>query len=384
MRVLHVIDSLVGGGKERQFVELLKGLKREPDIACHAVVMSDVIEYEEFHRLGVPATVLPRSKRYDLSIFSRLHAVMRAFRPDIVQSWNSMCSVYAAPLARLGGARFIDGFVRAAAANRDLRDPDYFRSRFTLPLTDIVVANSRAGLSAYAIPAHKGVCIYNGFDPARIGQLIAPEQMRQSLGIDTPHIVGMVASFSRFKDYDTYFEAAQKLCTARSDVTFVAIGAGPQFADYEARFPADRFPRIRLLGRRTDVESIVNILSAGVLTSNVETHGEGISNAIMEYMALGKPVVATDCGGNNELIVEGETGYLIAGRDMEALCSRLANLLDDATLAGRMGEAGRRRIEETFGLERMTASYAALYRNLTAADRAPMRAGIAAGKISRN
>jgi hypothetical protein len=90
MRVLHVIDSLVGGGKERQFVELLKGLKREGDIACHAVVMSEVIEYEEFHQLDVPATVLPRHRRYDFSIFLRLHAVMRAFRPDIVQPWNSV------------------------------------------------------------------------------------------------------------------------------------------------------------------------------------------------------------------------------------------------------------------------------------------------------
>jgi glycosyltransferase involved in cell wall biosynthesis len=383
MRVLHVIDSLVGGGKERQFVELLKGLTREPDIACHAVVMSDVIEYEEFYRLHVPVTVLPRRKRYDLSIISRLHAVMRTFRPDIVQSWNSMCSVCAAPLAKLRGAKFLDGFVRAAADNRDFRDPDYFRSRFTLPLTDLVVANSRAGLAAYAIPARKGMCIHNGFDPARIGQLAAPETVRQLLGITTPHVVGMVASFSRFKDYDTYFEAAQRIVAQRDDVTFVAIGAGPRFEEYKAKFPEEQFPRIRLPGRRADVESIVNILSIGVLTSNTDTHGEGISNAIMEYMALGKPVVATDCGGNGELILEGETGYLIANRDTDALCNRLGRLLDDAALARRFGEAGRRRIAETFGLERMTASYAALYRGLAASRREPVHGEATAGNLNQ-
>jgi glycosyltransferase involved in cell wall biosynthesis len=364
MRVLQIIDSLIGGGKERQFVELLKGLRREPDITCHAVVMSDVIEYKEFHELGVPFTVLPRASRYDFSVFSRLHAAMRSFRPDIVQSWNSMCSIYAAPLAKLAGAKFIDGFVRAAAANRNLRDPDYFRSRFTLPLTDLVVANSRAGLSAYSIPARKAVCIHNGFDPARIGGLTAPETMRQSLGIETPFVIGMVASFSHFKDYETYFAAAEHICTQRDDVTFVAIGAGPHFADYQRRYPEAHYPRIRLLGRRADVESIVNIFSVGVLTSNTDTHGEGISNAIMEYMALGKPAVATDCGGNSELILEGETGYLIGSRDVAGLTDRVSSLLDDPARARGLGEAGRRRISDTFSLERMTANYIALYRNL--------------------
>jgi glycosyltransferase involved in cell wall biosynthesis len=309
---------------------------------------------------------------------------MREFRPDIVQSWNSMCSVHAAPLAKLAGAKFLDGFVRAAADNRDFRDPDYFRSRFTLPLTDLVVANSRAGLAAYSIPARKGVCIHNGFDPARIGHLAAPEALRLSLGIATPHVIGMVASFSRFKDYDTYFAAAHRLCAQRDDVTFLAIGAGPHFAEYQARIPAAQFPHIRLPGRRADVESIVNILSVGVLTSNTDTHGEGISNAIMEYMALGKPVVATACGGNGELIREGETGYLIANRDTDALCDRLGRLLHDAPLARRMGEAGRQRIADAFGLERMTASYAALYRDLVASPRVPVREDSAAAKLVRH
>ncbi len=380
MRVLQVIDSLVSGGKERQFVELLKGLRRESDIACHVVVMSEVIEYEEFHGLDVPTTILPRRRRYDMSIFSRLHAVMRNFRPDIVQSWNSMCSVYAAPLAKIAGAKFVDGFVRAAADNRGLSDPDYFRSRLTLPLTDLVVANSRAGLAAYSIPPRKGMCIYNGFDQSRIAQLTSPEQVRQSLGIETPHIVGMVASFSHFKDYGTYFESARRLCGRRNDVTFLAIGAGPQFGEYQRRFPRVEFARIRLLGQRADVESIVNSLTVGVLTSNTATHGEGISNAVMECMALGKPVVATDCGGNGELILQGETGYLIAGGDAVGLTDRLEKLLDHAALTRRLGEAGRRRIAELFDLQRMTANYVALYRNLLAPARPAQHAEATVGK----
>ncbi|HEY3777191.1 MAG TPA: glycosyltransferase [Rhizomicrobium sp.] len=364
IRVLHIIDSLVGGGKERQFIELLKGLRQESDITCHAVIMSDRIEYPEFHDLKIPTSLLPRRSRHDFSILPRLHRVVREFRPGIVQSWNSMCSVYAAPLAKVAGAAFVDGFVRAAAANRDFRDPDYFRSRFTLPLTSIVVANSSAGLSAYQIPRRKGVCIHNGFDWSRIKNIDAPDMVRRTLDIETPHIVGMVATFSPLKDYDTFFAAAERLCASRGDVTFVAIGAGQRFAEYEAKFPRGPFPHIRLLGRRADVENIVSMLSVGVLTSDAKLHGEGISNAIMEYMALRKPAVATECGGNDELIIEGETGYLIPDRDAAALADRVETLLNDPALACRMGEAGHHRIETAFGLGRMTQEYSALYRRL--------------------
>ena len=366
MRVLHLIDSLATGGKERQFLELLKGLASEPDIVCHAVVMSEAIDYEDFWRLEIGKTILPRRARYDVSMFPRLYAVMRSFRPDIVQSWNSMCSIYGAPLARLTGARFVDGFVRAGAPRFTMKDPDYFRSRFTLPLTDVVVGNSRAGLEAYSIPGRKAVCIHNGFDPERIRQLDDPGAVKNAFGIETPHIVGMVASFSHYKDYDTFFTMARSLSARRDDVTFVALGGGPRLDDYQARFPRDRFPAIRLLGRCRNAESIINTFTAGILTS---TEGEGTSNAIMEYMALGKPVVATDCGGNAELIVEGETGYLIGNADEAALRDRVERILENDALARRMGEAGTRRIEQSFGLNRMTKAYVTLYRDLLGARR---------------
>jgi glycosyltransferase involved in cell wall biosynthesis len=118
-----------------------------------------------------------------------------------------------------------------------------------------------------------------------------------------------------------------------------------------------------------------------VLTSNTDTHGEGISNAIMEYMALGKPVVATDCGGNSELIVEGETGYLIANRDTAGLIKRIEKLLDDTLLTLRMGEAGRRRISDAFSQERMTAAYAALYRDVLTGESATIESEPAAAKL---
>lgn len=363
-RVLHIIDSLVAGGKERQLLELLKGLRAESDIACELVIMSNEVQYEAFWQLGVKTHFLPRAVRFDPSIFYRLFKVVRNFQPHVVHSWNSMCSVYGAPVAKLVGAKFVNGYVRAAPPDMNVRDRDYLRGRITTPLSDSVISNSVAGLSAYCVPYKRGRCIHNGFDQQRLEGIPRPEDIRRELGITTRHVVGMVASFTDKKDYDVFFRMARQVSAARDDVTFVTVGDGDHLKRFEAMTATDANLRIRLLGRRQAVESIVNMFTVGILTSNTSLHGEGIANAIMEYMALGKPVVATDCGGNRELVEEGETGYLIASGDTAALTRHVLSLLDNPVLAARLGEAGRSRIRDSFSLERMTQSYARLYRRL--------------------
>jgi len=121
----------------------------------------------------------------------------------------------------------------------------------------------------------------------------------------------------------------------------------PEFQDF-----------IKLPGTQTDIESIVSILDVGVLS----TFTEGMSNSIMEYMALGKPVVATDGGGTNELVVQNETGFLVEQGNVEEMTDRIKYLLDNEEQAAAMGEAGRRRIVEEFGFENMMDRYVNLYR----------------------
>lgn len=361
MRVLQIIDALGPGGKERQFVELLKGLQREPGVDCLAIVMSDLIRYDEFRTLGIATEILTRRARYDPGIFARLHALAKPFKPDLIHSWNAMCSVYAGPVALRLGAKFANGIIRDARPRSGLLEQQRLLTWATLPFSDVVIGNSQAGLSVYGIPARKSACVYNGFDQKRVAGLANGQEVRQALGIDTPFVVGMVAAFDRHKDYDTFFAMAKRIGERRSDVTFVAIGEGSRVDGYRNAF-ADN-PRIKLLGRRSDIESIVNIFTVGVLTSV----GEGIANAIMEYMALGKPVVATRAGGNPELVEDGRTGYLVADKDVEALTEHVLGFLDDPQKAQEFGARGRARIETEFSLQKMTDEYIALYRKLIGA-----------------
>jgi glycosyltransferase involved in cell wall biosynthesis len=383
MRILHVSETLGAGGKERQIVELLRGLVPHRDVQSFVAAMSD----EEFFQCEIErelAYLIPhlRKGRRDLRPFKRLYDLVTGLNIDVVHSWGSMCSVYSAPVVKLCGIAFVNGFVRDAPPHMTLRNKNYSRGKLTVPFSDIVVANSRAGLSAYHIPERKGVCIYNGFNPDRISNLADAAELRATLGIRTTQVVGMVASFTTKKDYAAFVEMARRVCLIRDDVTFVAVGDGATLEQVRASVPPECSERIKFLGKRRDVESIANLFTVGVLVTNSRLHGEGISNALMECMALGKPVVATNDGGTPELVLEGQTGFLVPSQDTEALTDRVLHLLDSSELANQFGTAGRRRIETAFSLDAMTNAYLRVYRKVTDRRRAA-NSGTLRGSLPR-
>jgi glycosyltransferase involved in cell wall biosynthesis len=361
MRILHLTESLGPGGRERQIVELLRGLSAHRDIDSFvAVTDEEEVRYEIDREYAQVIQLVRRGKR-DFRLFKSLHELVSDLKIDIVHSWSSMCSIYAAPVAKLCGSAFVNGFVRDAPPHITPWNKNYLMGKLSIPFSDIVVANSRAGLAAYHIPERKGLCIYNGFNLERVSNLTDEAELRSILGMTTPHIVGMVANFTPRKDYATFVEMACRICHLRDDVTFVAVGDGQTLSQVRDSVPPEHSPRIRFLGRRKDVESIANLFAVGVLVSN---SGEGFSNAITECMALGKPIVATKDGGNPELVLEGQTGYLVPRHDAEVLTDRVLRLLNNRGLAHEFGMEGRRRIETLFSLDAMTNAYLCLYRRV--------------------
>jgi glycosyltransferase involved in cell wall biosynthesis len=364
MRILHFTESLRRGGKERQIVELLKGLSPHHDIKSFvAVTDEDKVRYEIDREYAQIIQLVRRGKK-DLRLFKSLYELVSDLRIDIIHSWSSMCSIYAAPVAKLCGTIFVNGFVRDAPPHMTLWNKNYSRGKLTIPFSDIVVANSRAGLAAYRVPERKGVCIYNGFNHERVFDLTDQAELRSRLGITTPHIVGMVANFTPNKDYPVFVEMACRICDLRDDVTFIAVGDGETLLQVRDSVPPEHSRRIQFLGQRKDVERIANLFTVGVLATNSRVHGEGISNAITECMALGKPIVATNEGGTPELVLEGQTGFLVPSHDAGALTDRVLKLLNSAELASEFGMKGRRRIETAFSLDTMTNAYLCLYRGL--------------------
>jgi glycosyltransferase involved in cell wall biosynthesis len=364
MRILHLTESLGRAGKERQIVELLRGLFAHRDIESFvAITDEEEVRYEIDPGHAQVIQLVRRGKR-DLRLFKSLYELVSNLKIDIVHSWSPMCSVYAAPVAKLCGTAFVNGFVRDAPSHMTLWNKHYLMGKLTIPFSDIVVANSRAGLAAYHIPERKGLWIYNGFNPARVLNLTDEAELRSMLGITTPHIVGMVANFTPRKDYATFVEMACRICHLRDDVTFLAVGTGETLRRVRDSVPPEHWPRIKFLGQRKDIESVANLFTVGVLATNSRLHGEGISNAITECMALGKPIVATNDGGTPELVLEGQTGFLVPSNDAGVLTDRVLKLLNSRGLANQFGMEGRRRIETAFSLDTMTDAYLCLYRRV--------------------
>jgi glycosyltransferase involved in cell wall biosynthesis len=360
MRILFITENLRSGGKERRLVELLKGLSKFKEIKCELAIMSKEIHYTGIYNLEVKIHYLIRKNKKDPRIFFKLYKLCKEFKPDIIHSWGSMPSVYAFPIAKVLKIKFINAMISDAPLKLKVFSKTWIRSKLTFPFSDIILSNSYAGLKSYNAPKNKNYCIHNGFDFERLKKIEDKENVKSKFGIETDKVVGMVASFSDKKDYTTYIKAANTLLQRRNDITFLAIGDGINLQKCKGMFKNGFQNRIKFLGKQSDVESLINIFDVGVLS----TYTEGISNVVMEYMALGKPVIVSSGGGTPEIVEHDKTGFLISPKSVEELASKIEYLLENEKVAVEMGEKGRERIRQEFSLEKMTNSFVSSYKRL--------------------
>jgi glycosyltransferase involved in cell wall biosynthesis len=354
---VQFIDNLQAGGRERTCVEVAKMLSARGDWQTYVVTMSEELFFTELETLPrVQIVRLLRRSRRDPSVLWRFADLCRQWQPDIINAWQHMTMLYAIPAAKWLRIPLVTAQVQDAPArlNWKLR----WRSALAFAAADAVICNSKAGMAVYGAPAHKTHLIHSPYDLQRASPGAASARWAQELKGDGRLVVGMVATFSRFKDQPTLIEAARRILARRDDVRFVFVGGGPTLAACQALLADGEQDRIRILGRVPDaVEDIARHFDIGVLA----TFTEGISNSIIEYMVLGKPVVATAGGGTPELVEDGRTGFLVGERDPDALAAQIERLLDDPALRERLGQAGRAKVHAEFVLERTVQKYADLY-----------------------
>ena len=122
--------------------------------------------------------------------------------------------------------------------------------------------------------------------------------------------------------------------------------------------------KIIFTGRQTDIESIIQVMDIGVLLTNINRHQEGISNVILEYMAMGKPVVVTRSGGTDEIVMDHQNGFIIPPADKQALKNQLELLIDSEEMRNSLGVAGRKQVIANFGIDRMISESYKLYESI--------------------
>jgi glycosyltransferase involved in cell wall biosynthesis len=303
-----------------------------------------------------------RKSKKDFSVVFKLRKIIKTFQPDVIHSWGSMASVYLSMVNLFTRkSTFINGIIADAIPGMTLMNKYYLRTKITTPFSQVLLANSQAGIKAYKAPVHKTICIYNGIDLTRFQNLTPADQVElQLLGRrkGESYIAAMVGAFEDRKDYDTVIKAAVNLCSKNKKVVFILIGVGSNLEAIKQQVPSELMnTQIYFPGIRSDIESILQIIDVGLLIASME----GISNSIMEYMASAKPVIGTRAGGTTELIIEGETGFLIDEKSSDQIIEKMELLMESPQLAKEMGQKGQQRIQEHFDIAKMTETYKQLY-----------------------
>jgi glycosyltransferase involved in cell wall biosynthesis len=359
MKIAIITDHLRGGGKERRMVELMKGLLAENDRYKFIIIMMDGkseedIAYKYILDCKIPIFYLGEMSRVKQVLM--IYSICKNEQVDLVHFWAPIIYGYfLAPIRLILNIPMISSTITSA---RKQGGNKFWLCKPSYLLFDKILSNSYQALKINEVPSQKAICIYNGFDPCRSIIKTSVEDVRLRYNIDTTYIVSMAGEYSARKDYPLFVEAANQVLAHNSDITFLAMGSGDA-TPYEALILPENKNRIRFIGRVTDVESVYNASDVVVLATTVE----GVSNAIMEGMALGKPIVSTKGPyvGTEEVVEDGKSGFLTEYHDVNTFANYILQLLSDDDLRIRMGMRGKQIIQEKFGIEQMIHAFAKVY-----------------------
>lgn len=358
IHVGHVLLSLRAGGLENGVVNVINGLNRHEFRSTVCCLQSA----GEFARriADERCQILEFGLRpgNDPRLVWRLARAFRALNLDIVHTRNAEAFFYGALAARLAGVPAVvhseHGRTFPEKWHRSLLQRWLLRGTacafaVSRQLADQMVSQIGVAPGTFSV-------IYNGVDTAKFGGAArrGPGERRDGI------LIGSVGRLAAVKNYPLLLEAVARLPEGMP-WRLVLIGDGPERDKLrEAAGQLGIGARVSLLGHRDDVATLLGELDIFVLPSL----SEGMSNTLLEAMAARVAVVASDVGGNREIIEAGRSGLLFAPGDVRAAARAIGQLAGDAQLRARLAGAGAQRAMTTFGLPAMLSAYEELYRSV--------------------
>ncbi len=376
-KLLIIIGNLDLGGAEKHLWTVLPRLKTEYDIVIFTTSFAGNFHHE-FAKAGIPVVykyLMGSNKKNKVAQVLRLgFNFLRALRyikhtrPDIIHFF-------------LPGSYLLGGYAALLLGRKNLimsrrSQNDYQRKHPKLATVmeyylhrkmDVILANSQKvamQLKEEGVTDTQLQLIYNGVDLNRYS-LQAVSGLREELGIGPDTLVlTIVANLFFYKGHADLFQALFKIkADFLSDWVLLCIGrdTGELKNLQQLASELGLGKQIRFLLQRQDVAQLISISDIGILAS----HEEGFSNAILEFMASGKPMVVTDVGGNAEAILHNQCGLVVPAKDSSAMAQALLTLMNDSILRQSFGHAARVRAEQNFSLDACVNAYDHVYKSLS-------------------
>lgn len=370
IKLLNVVPTLLCGGTENHFMTLSRALdpKRfDLRFACLRKWGPFVDELKarkiplEEYRLATFRSVNALVQQARLARYVSRHAI------DIVHTYSFYGNVFAVPPGRLA-SRVVIASIRDRGPY--LTPMQRRVQKHVCRLADCILVNAEAVRQWLLDDGYDGsriVVIPNGIDVSRFVATDRAE-VRRSLGVpEHARVVGVVSRLSRLKGIEQFLESAALIARSAGDVRFVIVGEQSPIKNLEYLDELSGLARglgigdkVIFTGLRSDVPAVLSALDVAVMPSL----NEALSNVLLESMAAGAPVVATDVGGTSEALKDGVNGTLVPPSRPDLMAAAILQLLDAPPMAQRFGAAAKRTIDDRFSLDRMVQATESLYDRL--------------------
>jgi glycosyltransferase involved in cell wall biosynthesis len=381
IRVLHIITRLIVGGAQENTLLSVEGLDRLAEY--EVTLVTGVDNGPEGDLLGrarrtTRLVIVPELGRSinplsDVVAFYKLYRVIRTGRYHIVHTHSSKAGVLGRLAAKLAGTPIVVHTLHSLVFH-DYQPWLVNRLWWAVkmlcaPLTDHFISVSSV-ISQKAIAAgigrpEKFTTIYSGMElDWFLDSKVDPAAVRREFGIpeDAP-VVGKIARLFSLKGHDQLLDAAPEIVRRHPNVRFLLIGDGLLYEHLRSRARKagilDNFVFAGLIPRERIPEMI-----AGMDVVVHTSLREGLARVLPQALAMGKPCVSFDLDGAPEVVIPGETGFLVKPGDVQELADAISELLANPQLRARMGEAGRHRVDPAFRAETMVEQIASVYQSL--------------------
>ena len=361
--ILHTESSRGWGGQERRILAEAQTLKARGHtllLACHPESQL----YLRAAQAGLAVHSLPFGGRGNISAFFRLRELLRQAKVEVLNTHSSLDS-WVGTLA-WKSLRHRPLLLRT----RHLSTPvsTHYPTRWLYHRPAAVITTSEAIKtllqSRLKVPEDRLVSIPTGIDLREFAPQPPDQTRRAALGFPPrTFLFGTVAVLRSWKGHLHLLEATKLLLDQGAAVGLLLVGDGPYRPVIEQRLTELALhPHVRLVGYQEDVASWLSLMDAFVFPSYAN---EGVPQAVVQALAMGKPVVATHIGGLPEVIIPGRTGILTPPQDPRTLAQAMGDLLHSPEKARRFGEQGRRLVAARYSLDHMAAALEHLYDSLS-------------------